>query len=202
MDYQEAINKANQQISEKMKREIFERLSISHIDTMHKCDGSISAHEAIVSAVDEARRCRMYEKMEEASGLKKFYEEVYPQVQENLRMLVEYQKIGLSPKQVADTICELSATKRVLGHYQQLGDLEEVREAVEKQKRKKPCASNRCYVCPHCGLVTSLKIKHNYCDACGQHIDWSEKESQTPYHPDKCHGCFGAANNDCERCTR
>lgn len=23
-----------------------------------------------------------------------------------------------------------------------------------------------------------------------------------PYNPDKCHGCFGAANNDCERCTR
>lgn len=22
-----------------------------------------------------------------------------------------------------------------------------------------------------------------------------------PYSPDKCHGCFGAANNDCERCA-
>lgn len=63
-----------------------------------------------------------------------------------------------------------------LQEYKQLGTLEEVREAVEKQKKKKPRASNRCYVCPRCGLVTSLKIKHNYCDACGQHIDWSEKE--------------------------
>ena len=63
-----------------------------------------------------------------------------------------------------------------LQKYNQLGTLEEVREAVEKQKRKKPCASNRCYVCPRCGLVTSLRIKHNYCDACGQHIDWSVKE--------------------------
>lgn len=61
--------------------------------------------------------------------------------------------------------------------YKQIGTLEEVREAVEKQKRKKPQAiTNRCYVCPHCGLVASLKIKHNYCDACGQHIDWSEVE--------------------------
>lgn len=118
-----------------------------------------------------------------------------------MQELQEYHKTGLSPKQVADTICELSATKRVLGHYQQLGTLEEIREAVEKQKKKKPRASNRCYVCPHCGLVTSLKIKHNYCDACGQHIDWSEKESTEPYHPDKCHGCFGAENNDCERCA-
>lgn len=22
-----------------------------------------------------------------------------------------------------------------------------------------------------------------------------------PYRPNKCHGCFGAANNDCKRCT-
>ena len=64
-----------------------------------------------------------------------------------------------------------------LQKYKQIGALEEVREAMEKQKRKKPRATtNRCYVCPNCGLVTSIKIKHNYCDACGQHIDWSEKE--------------------------
>lgn len=23
-----------------------------------------------------------------------------------------------------------------------------------------------------------------------------------PYHPNKCHGCFGATNNDCERCAK
>lgn len=64
-----------------------------------------------------------------------------------------------------------------LQKHKKLGTLEEVREAVEKQKRKKPRATtNRCYVCPHCGLAASIKIKHNYCDACGQHIDWSEEE--------------------------
>lgn len=63
-----------------------------------------------------------------------------------------------------------------LEEYREIGTLEEVSEAVEKQKAKKPRATNRCYVCSHCGLVTSIKIKHNYCDACGQHIDWSEKE--------------------------
>lgn len=63
-----------------------------------------------------------------------------------------------------------------LQEYRRLGTLEKVRDAVEKQKRKKPCASNRCYVCPRCGLATSLRIKHNYCDACGQHIDWSVEE--------------------------
>lgn len=62
-----------------------------------------------------------------------------------------------------------------LQQYKQLGTMEEVRDAVEKQKKKKPRAiTNRCYVCPRCGLAASLKIKHNYCDACGQRISWEE----------------------------
>lgn len=77
-------------------------------------------------------------------------------------------KLCLIPEDVYGNQCE------ELDRYKQIGTLEEVREAVEKQKRKKPCASNRCYVCPHCGLVASLKIKHNYCDACGQRISWEE----------------------------
>lgn len=81
-------------------------------------------------------------------------------------------------KQVVEHInyMDYMAIKDELEEYKQLGTLEEVLEAVEKQKKKKPCASNRCYVCPHCGLITSLRIKHNYCDACGQRIDWSEQK--------------------------
>lgn len=74
-------------------------------------------------------------------------------------------KLCLVPEDVYTRQCE------ELDEYKQLGTLEEVREAVEKQKRKKPRATNRCYVCPNCGLVTSIKIKHSYCDACGQHIN-------------------------------
>ena len=83
--------------------------------------------------------------------------------------------VYINPNRRADLKNAISAMQD-LQQYEKIGTLEEVREAVEKQKRKKPCASNRCYVCPHCGLVTSLRIKHNYCDACGQHIDWSEEE--------------------------
>lgn len=63
-----------------------------------------------------------------------------------------------------------------LEEYKQLGTLEEVGEAVEKQTAKEPRATNRCYVCPHCGLVTSLRAKRNYCDACGQKILWKVEE--------------------------
>lgn len=86
-----------------------------------------------------------------------------------------YIRHGISSVRVTDAKTAVSAIKE-LQKYKEIGTLEEVREAVEKQKKKKPRASNRCYVCPRCGLVTSLKIKHNYCDACGQHIDWSEEE--------------------------
>lgn len=117
-----------------------------------------------------------------------------------MQELQEYHKTGMTPAEIIRMQHGYAVKMTDLEDYQQLGTLEEVREAVEKQKKKKPRASNRCYVCPRCGLVTSLKIKHNYCDACGQHINWREEESPEPYHPDKCHGCFGAANNDCERC--
>lgn len=30
-------------------------------------------------------------------------------------------------------------------------------------------------------------------------IAW--KMPSTPYRPNRCHGCFGAENNDCERCV-
>lgn len=92
-----------------------------------------------------------------------------------INRLNDYIRWGIPSVRVADAKTAVSAIQE-LQKYKQLGTLEEVRDAVEKQKRKKPCASNRCYVCPRCGLVTSLRIKHNYCDACDQHIDWSVKE--------------------------
>lgn len=89
--------------------------------------------------------------------------------------LQEYKRLG-SIEEIKSHIRQSEEEFNMLMEYRNLGTLEEVRKAVEKQKKKKPQTSDRCYVCPHCGLVTSLKIKHNYSDACGQHIDWSEKE--------------------------
>ena len=101
-----------------------------------------------------------------------------------MQELQEYKKLGtleemklLKATHLAGVeLAQISCMLKQLAEYEKIGTLEEVRDAVEKQKRKKPCASNRCYVCPRCGLVTSLRTKHNYCDACGQHIDWSVEE--------------------------
>lgn len=78
----------------------------------------------------------------------------------------EYHKTGLTPKQVAENICELSATKRVLGHYQQLGTLEEVREAVEKQRAISREIIEGKYFCPKCH---NLMPYPGYC-GCGQKL--------------------------------
>lgn len=102
-----------------------------------------------------------------------------------LKEIQEYEKTGLNPNQVSEMIYELSETKRILGHYQPLGTLEEVREAVEKQKAKIPNLSGDgyfdgklvydTYECPNCGKEYEMDYEeHDYCPNCGQHIDWSE----------------------------
>lgn len=62
--------------------------------------------------------------------------------------------------------------------YRKIGTVEECREAVEKQKAKKPEASDSdfdYYKCPVCGeyiWATDNINEHNYCLNCGQAIKW------------------------------
>ncbi len=72
--------------------------------------------------------------------------------------------------------------------YRELGNLEELREAVEKQRAKKPNIWGDgyddkgnmiydMYDCPNCGKSYELDYEqYDYCPHCGQHIDWSEGE--------------------------
>lgn len=92
-----------------------------------------------------------------------------------LKELEKYHKTGLTPKQVAENISELNATKRILGHYQQLGTLEEVREVVEKQKAAHPLEmlgifGEKEYECINCGNTVPHMDK--YCKWCGKAQDW------------------------------
>ena len=60
--------------------------------------------------------------------------------------------------------------------------LEECREAVEKQKSKKPIESDEKYGtfrCASCGrlILTKDRFKtHKYCLLCSQKLDWSDEE--------------------------
>ena len=49
-------------------------------------------------------------------------------------------------------------------------------EALEKQIPKKPKTDDRyvMYICPWCNDF--VKVSHNYCQNCGQKLDWSDEE--------------------------
>lgn len=63
--------------------------------------------------------------------------------------------------------------------YKQLGTLEEIREAVEKQKKERPrpvlgIFGGEEYECRECG--NTVEYMDDYCKWCGKAQDWSEEE--------------------------
>lgn len=73
--------------------------------------------------------------------------------------------------------------------YREIGTVEECREAVEKQRAKKPNIEGDGYadghliydtwICPNCEKYYEIDYdNYDYCPNCGQHIDtdWSEGE--------------------------
>ena len=76
-------------------------------------------------------------------------------------------KLCLIPESVYSKQCaELDA-------YKQLGTLEEVRKAVEKQRKVKPKDGEYCPIC-HTFLKDEDDVPGFYCMNCGKAIDWSE----------------------------
>ena len=71
----------------------------------------------------------------------------------------------------------------LLDEYEEIGTIEECREAVEKQKAKKPKKTESegyrytdTYRCPNCGGNFSGTGIANYCYHCGQKLDWGDVE--------------------------
>lgn len=72
-----------------------------------------------------------------------------------------------------------------INRYRAIGTVEECREAREKQRGRK--VNNRKLLrdfnktpysvqgdCPDCGSVGLLSMNTDYCNLCGQKLDWSE----------------------------
>ena len=67
--------------------------------------------------------------------------------------------------------------------YREIGTVEECREAVGKQKPKKPLIlvsrggkGGKYCICPRCEAVTGKHIP--FCRLCGQAIDWSNEDER------------------------
>lgn len=82
-----------------------------------------------------------------------------------------------------DCACQDAVIERMLDEllqYRAIGTAEECREAVDKQKLKKPRDIEYDYsyfVCPNCGegiYVSEDFESHKFCLNCGQAIQWNE----------------------------
>ena len=92
---------------------------------------------------------------------------------------------GTDGKAFEDMEMAIEALKEIQ-QYREIGTVEECREAVEKQRAKKPRLNYKpkffgkaTYTCPKCGNICLEKFanerqNNRYCWDCGQAIDWSE----------------------------
>ena len=67
--------------------------------------------------------------------------------------------------------------KEKFRQYRELGTVQELRIAKEKQIQKKPIFTDdkQFALCPCCDMK-GLTDKQKYCDNCGQSIDWSDTD--------------------------
>ena len=78
--------------------------------------------------------------------------------------------------------CEAKNALEEIQQYHQIGTVEECREAVEKQKAKRPdggrdIEGNDYLICPNCcAIVVDGEWVANFCPDCGQRLDWRDEE--------------------------
>lgn len=101
------------------------------------------------------------------------------------RLKTEEQRYGKEfVKEYFDDIDFAISALKEIQHYREIGTVEECREAVEKQKPKKPKELDTEYgyfICGNCGgaiACTDDFKSHKYCLNCGQSIDWEESEEE------------------------
>ena len=83
------------------------------------------------------------------------------------------------------TIKEAFAALKEIQEYREIGTVEECREAVDKQKPKKPKKVPNSgvrytdeYICPNCERHFTGTGIADYCYHCGQAIRWEESEEE------------------------
>ena len=129
-------------------------IHVNHIGDAEKAD---DAMKTAISAMQELQEYKEYGTPNGYKSALEAYDKCY------------------SEKEIIDT---------ELYKYKQLGTLEEVREAMEKQKKKKPKGDLHSvphYRCPNCNSTVKLyqnSKKDEICKWCGQRIEWSEVENE------------------------
>lgn len=161
-----------------------------------KCLENIQVLETVISAMQELQ-------LHKDTGLTSDQlREIDKMYSEQAKELCEYKKLGtfeelkilkethLTGNELVQIYCRL----KQLEEYENLGYLEDVRQAVDKQKIKKPyisevdsdlfdCDTHRetvdVYKCPACDSFLSVVNEEEYikhCPKCGQKLDWSDEK--------------------------
>lgn len=88
------------------------------------------------------------------------------------------------PKESEEACDAVISALKEIQKYREIGTVEECREAVERQKPKKPLVGiddegNGYMICRNCSDIVERECwVANYCPDCGQAIDWEESEEE------------------------
>lgn len=167
---------------------------------LENCKKEIQSCEVAIAALEEIQQYREIGTVEECVENKAIAEELsaieIAEIYVMLEKLKQYQEIG--------TVEEIERMKRyqklakahgTIGQvieecvkYEAIGNVEECREAVEKQVPKIPNTYGDgyddegnliydMYECPNCGKSYEIDYdRYDYCPECGQKIDWSKED--------------------------
>ena len=100
---------------------------------------------------------------------------------EALKEIQQYREIG-TVEEVKNQRHNLEVAYKIISNYESIGTVEECREAVEKQKLKKPVKDKYNHsCCPNCGWIVSGEGGYGeefcpHCENCGQAIRWENLE--------------------------
>ena len=155
MDYQKVINT----LKDEIKCSCYRNRGYCGICTIYSemdRNNIIDACKTAISAMQELREYKQLGTLEEMKLLKATH---------------------LTGVELAQISCML----KQLAEYEKIGTLEEVREVVERQKEKKVADIRgndklKFCTCPSCGKRITNVEGGNYCQNCGQKLDWSEEE--------------------------
>ena len=96
-------------------------------------------------------------------------------LEETIKTMRDVIDTGNHDKMFLDTYYWL----KMLSEYREIGTVEECREAMKKQKPKKPTDYDGdlgYFKCPSCGcsIMADEFSDHKYCLNCGQKLEWKE----------------------------
>ena len=89
---------------------------------------------------------------------------------------------GAYQSTIGKMACDIAiSAMQELQELKKIGTMEEVREAVEKQKEERPIAllgtfGGEEHECRECG--NTVEYMDEYCKWCGKKLDWSEEDEQ------------------------